>query len=384
MESPVTDTLLLKLRDIVKEEFTVLNAYIDVRDNLPIFVIAEDGQIKERSQRLSERLKPHKLLAVIRRVELFEGTGERSTVIKLAPAPPERKKGSYNVNIALFIITVIAVLFTGWLFATSPALEYIYTNFLHVSYNPIIVMVEYSVAIMAIIGLHELGHIIASRGHDIDASLPYFIPGFYPWGTFGALIVQRSPPPNRDGLFDLGIAGPLTGFLVAIVTVVIGLMLSPTISSAQNAQLVAWLSSQGIDSPGYIPLPLLFEFIMSLLYLGVPSSYTVYAHPVAFAGWVGFVITGLNYFPVGQLDGGHVARSLFGAKYHQILSFVTIFILFILGYWFMAIIVFFLFSGRHPGPVDDVSPLSNSRKIIGILSWFLPVLLLPPMPMLLW
>jgi len=377
---PATDTLLLQLRDIVKEEFIVQNAYIDVRDNLPIFVIAKDGEIKERSQRLSQRLKSHNLLAVIRRVELFEGTGEHSTVIKLVPAPPPKQAGGYKINVILFIATVITVLVTGWFFATSPSLEYIYVNFLHIPYNPFIVMIEYAIAILAIVGLHELGHIIASRGHDIGASLPYFIPGFYPWGTFGALIVQRSPPTTRDSLFDLGISGPLIGFFVSIVTVVLGLMFSPTISSAQNAQLVAWLNAQGFESPGYLPEPLLFQFISYLLFLGVPSSYTIYAHPVAFAGWVGFVITGLNYFPVGQLDGGHVARSLFGTKYHQILSYITVFILFILGYWFMAIIVFFLFSGRHPGPIDDVSPLSKSRKVIGILSWFLPVLLLPPMP----
>jgi membrane-associated protease RseP (regulator of RpoE activity) len=381
---PVTDTFLLQLRDIVKEEFTVQNAYIDIRDNLPIFIIAEDSEIKERSQRLSERLKPHNYLAVIRRVELFEGTGESSTVIKLVHAPPPKQASSYKVNVILFIVTVIAVLITGWFFATSPALEYIYVNFLHVTYNPFIVMIEYAIAILAIVGLHEFGHILASRRHKIEASLPYFIPGFYPWGTFGALIVQRSPPTTRDSLFDLGISGPLVGFLVSIITVIFGLMLSPTISSAQNDQLVAWLSTQGFDSPGYIPQPLLFQFIMSLLFMGVPSNYTIYAHPVAFAGWVGFVITGLNYFPVGQLDGGHVARSLFGTKYHQILSYITVFILFILGYWFMAIIVFFLFSGRHPGPVDDVSPLSTSRKIIGILSWFLPILLLPPMSLMFW
>lgn len=380
---PVTDTLLLQLRDIVKEEFIVHNAYIDVRDNLPIFIIDEDGEIKERSQRLSKRLKSHNLLAVIRRVELFEGTGERSTVIKLVPAPPPRHASSYKVNLVLFIVTVITVLIAGWFFASSPTMLYLYQNILYIPYDPLIVMVEYAIAILAIIGLHEFGHILASRKHHIDASLPYFIPGIY-YGTFGALIVQKSPPPDRDSLFDLGISGPIVGFIVAIVVMIIGLMLSTVITEAQTTQLIQWSVDQGLGEPGDIPQSILFMFILDLMYMGVPSNYTICLHPVALAGWIGFIITGLNYLPVGQLDGGHVARSLFGGKYHQVLTYVTVFILFILQYVFMALLVFFLFAGRHPGPVDDVSPLSNSRKIIGVLSWVLPILLIPPMPLLLW
>jgi membrane-associated protease RseP (regulator of RpoE activity) len=112
--------------------------------------------------------------------------------------------------------------------------------------------------------------------------------------------------------------------------------------------------------------------------LGIPANYTALVHPVAYAGYVGFLITGLNYFPIGQLDGGHVARALFGQRYHRVVSIIGVVILFLFGYWLMALLAFFLFSGRHPGPVDDVSPLSNGRKILGVLSWLIPVLVLPP------
>lgn len=373
----IPDTFLLKLRDIVKEEFTVNYAYIDAYDNLPIFVVELDSKMKERSARLTDRLQPHNLLAVIRKVELFEGTGEKSTVIKLIPAPPPRRASSYTMNIILFIATLITVLFAGWYFATSPGFIYIYTDIFQIPYNPFLVMIAYTIALLAIIGLHEFGHVGASRYHKVEASLPYFIPGFY-YGTFGALIVQRSPPPNRDSLFDLGISGPVVGFIVSVVVVAIGLVLSPILSPSEFSQLTAFLQQLQIP-PSYLPTPILFNLMWAFITFGIPAGYTAYIHPVAFAGWVGFLITALNYFPIGQLDGGHVSRALVGGRYHRIVSFVGIFLLFIFGYWFMALIAFFLFAGRHPGPVDDVSPVSGWRKIIGPISYVMVILLLPPL-----
>lgn len=359
----------------MKEEFAVSYAYIDARDNMPIFVITEDEKMKERSARLTERLRSHNLLAVIRRVELFEGTGERSTVIKLVPGPPPRRASNYVINLVLFIATVVTVLWAGWSFAQSPALFYIYGNFLHIPYAPVVVAVEYGAAILAIVGLHEFGHLLSSRLHRVEASLPYFIPGI-PYGTFGALIVQRSPPSTRDSLFDLGLSGPLVGFVVAVVVVFFGALLSPILSPAQYSELDVYLNSIG-SGLAPLSLPLLFEWIWRLMTLGVPATYTAIVHPVAYAGYVGFFITGLNYFPIGQLDGGHVARALFGQKYHRVVSIIAVIILFFIN-WLMALLAFFLFSGRHPGPVDDVSPLSRSRKILGLLSWFIPVLVIPP------
>ncbi len=363
------DTELLELRDIVKEEFTVSHVFIDPRDNIPRFIIEKDAQIKQRSARLAERLKPYKMLAAFRRMEIFEGTGEFETVIILVPAPQPRKKGSYRVNLALFIATVITVLIAGWGFASSPSQLYTLgfpTNLFPV----IIIMILYATAILAIIGIHELGHVFASRRHGMETSLPYFIPGLY-YGTFGAIIIQRTPPPTRDSLFDLGISGPIVGFLIALVAVVVGLMLSPPVSPG----LETYLGTLGLGLSN-IPDPLLITFIASFMDI----SGNVLAHPVFIAGWLGFLITGLNYCPIGQLDGGHVSRALFGHKYHKIASYIAVFILILVGQIFMAIIAFFLFYGRHPGPIDDVSPLSTSRKIIGVLSFIIPILLIPPFP----
>jgi len=375
----VTDDLLLRLRDIVKEEFDVHYAYVDARTNLPVFVVDTDGRIKERSTRLTEKLRPYGMLAVIRRVEIFEGTGEKHTVIKLVPSPPPRKKASYVWNIVLFLATIGTVLWTGWVLASDPAFLYIHENILHLPYNPFLVMFQFAAAIMGIVGLHEMGHLLASRRHRVEASLPYFIPGLPYYGTFGALIVQRSPPPTRDSLFDLGISGPLVGFLIALIVAILGMMMSPILSPEQYAQLTAWMRMQGRE-PAPLPSPLLFEFLWMLVTMGIPPNYVGYVHPMAFAGWIGFLITGLNYFPIGQLDGGHVARALFGDKYHQVASAIGVLILFLFGFYIMAILALFLFFGRHPGPVDDVSPLSTGRKILGVLSLLLPVLLIPPLP----
>ncbi|MFX1474104.1 MAG: site-2 protease family protein [Promethearchaeota archaeon] len=361
------DTVLLELRDIVKEEFTVTHVYVDPRDNIPRFIIEKDAQIKERSARLAERLKPYKVLAAFRRMEIFEGTGEYETVIILVPAPPPRKKGSYRVSLALFIATVVTVLIAGWSFASSPAQLFV-LGFPSNPFPIIVITFLYAAAILSIIGIHELGHVFSSHSHGMETSLPYFIPGLF-YGTFGAVILQRTPPPTRDSLFDLGISGPVVGFLIACVAVVVGLMLSPPVTP----ELQSYLATLGLGLSS-IPDPLLITFITDLM--GISGS--VLAHPIFIAGWLGFIITGLNYCPIGQLDGGHVSRALFGHKYHKIVSYIAVFILILAGQIFMAIIAFFLFYGRHPGPIDDVSPLSTGRKIVGLLSFLLPILLIPP------
>lgn len=370
------DTTLIELSAIVKEEFTVNHVFVDPRDNIPRFIIEKDPDIKQRSARLAERLKPYKVLAAFRRMEIFEGTGEYETVIILVPAPPPRKKSSYGVNLALFIATIVTVLIAGWSFASSPSQLYVLG--FPTSLTPVIIsMILYAIAILAIIGIHELGHVFSSRSHDMETSLPYFIPGIY-YGTFGAVIIQRTPPPTRDSLFDLGISGPIVGFVIALVAVIVGLFLSTPLSPFQIAEINALLPP-GLEL-GNIPDSLFITFLTTFIMTDIPPGYTLLAHPVYIAGWLGLLITGLNYCPIGQLDGGHVSRALFGHKYHKVVSYIAVGILLLAGQIFMAIIAFFLFYGRHPGPIDDVSPLSTGRKIVGILSLILPILLIPPTP----
>lgn len=176
--------------------------------------------------------------------------------------------------------------------------------------------VLYTLALMGILGAHEMGHYLVARRHNVNVTLPFFIPFPNILGTLGAVIAMREPAPNRRIQFDIGIAGPLAGLVVAIPIVVIGLMLSEV---GTPETILADLPPEVRDATA------LFSEGNSLLYLGLkyavfgkilPNSQgeDVWIHPIAFAGWAGLLVTALNLLPVGQLDGGHVIYGLFGEK----------------------------------------------------------------------
>ncbi|MEM2691147.1 MAG: site-2 protease family protein, partial [Candidatus Bathyarchaeia archaeon] len=174
------------------------------------------------------------------------------------------------------------------------------------------------------------------------------------------VIMQKSLPLNKDSLFDIGASGPLFGFLVAIVATIIGLPYS-----SYN-----WVS----EGTPTLPAPLFFRLFAEFLLPPAPTNgykpgymLVVMLHPVAFAGWIGFFVTMLNLLPAAMLDGGHVARSLFSERIRSILTVLSIVFLVFVS-WPMAIFVLFMSMYRHPGPLDDVSDLSKSRKIfLGVL-----------------
>src|SRR5215831_15509668 len=169
----------------------------------------------------------------------------------------------------------------------------------------------YSVTILAILGCHELGHYFACRYYDVDASLPFFIPvPIFLTGTMGAFIRIREPIPSKKMLFDIGIAGPIAGFVVAVPALFIGLAMSHV------ARLPA-------DSSGMLELgePLLFKFASWLLWGTQPDGYSLNMHPMAFAAWFGLLATALNLFPIGQLDGGHVSYSVLGPRASTYVTF---------------------------------------------------------------
>jgi membrane-associated protease RseP (regulator of RpoE activity) len=215
---------------------------------------------------------------------------------------------------------------------------------------------------LAVLGTHEMGHKITANKKGIAATLPYFIPGPPPFGTFGAVIMQKSLPPNRDALFDIGADGPIAGFIIATVVSVIGLTLtvpSPPVESSSIGVPILWiLLGRLLDSLKMIP--------------SASSGEVLLLHPVAFAGWVGILVTMLNLLPAAMLDGGHVARSILGEKLRFVLTALSILYLAIQGFYPMAILVLFMSMYRHPGPLDDVSALSKSRKLqaVGLIAIF--------------
>jgi membrane-associated protease RseP (regulator of RpoE activity) len=220
-------------------------------------------------------------------------------------------------------------------------------------------------AMIATLGSHEMGHKLTADKHEVEATYPYFIPGIPPLGTFGAVIQQKSLPPNRDALFDIGIAGPIMSFLLSIVFTIVGI----TFSS------YTWIKA----GTATLPVPILFRLIaLAFRPLGtVPPrpegnySLGTTLHPVAFAGWVGMLVTMLNLVPSGMFDGGHVARSVVGRRAHQILSYLGVILLMFVSYP-MAFLALFFAMYQHPGPLDDVSKLTTSRKLaaIGLIAIF--------------
>jgi membrane-associated protease RseP (regulator of RpoE activity) len=219
---------------------------------------------------------------------------------------------------------------------------------------------------MAILGLLETGHKLTANRNGIDATPPYFIPGpppiggFLGIGTFGAVIMQKSLPPNKDALFDVGASGPVVSFILATIATIIGLSFST----------YSWVP---MGSPT-LPVPLLLRLIIPYLPLAskIPPNpghlyeLVIILHPVAVAGWVGMFVTMLNLVPATMLDGGHVSRSLLGEKARAVLTILSVVYLVFVSLP-MAIFVLFLSMYRHPGPLDDVSRLSTSRKLLAVV-----------------
>ncbi len=236
----------------------------------------------------------------------------------------------------------------------------------------------YAIALMVILGVHELGHYLMARRYRIQSTLPYFIPIPFFLGTFGAFIQLRSPVPNRRALFDVGLAGPLAGFVITLPLLVWGLAHSEVIALSEEASL---LNFQAMDPSASVALTLL-----SKLALGgqLTAENALNLHPVAVAGCLGLVVTALNLMPVGQLDGGHIVHAMYGQKMGAIVGHVARFL--VLGLVFVhpelliwAILLFFISVVDEPA-LNDVSQLDTRRDIWGLGALTILVLIVLPAP----
>jgi len=235
----------------------------------------------------------------------------------------------------------------------------------------------YALALMAILGAHEMGHYVMARRYGMRVTLPYFIPVPFALGTFGAFIQLRSPSASRRALFDVGVAGPLAGLVFAIPALLVGLPLS-TVSTAAGPGM-----HLGTDAGSSV-------LLSAIASIAIPDAmatgHVIVLHPLAFAGWLGLLVTALNLIPVGQLDGGHVADAMFGQRSGATIGTVAMVALVLLGlfvwsgllYW--AFIAFFVAGGKGLPPLDDVSALDARRQAIGIFSFGLLVAILLPVP----
>ena len=269
-----------------------------------------------------------------------------------------------SFNLTLFVLTFISTLFMGSYFEGGDPIK-----------NPLSIFLglPYSFTLLAILGAHETGHYLVCRRYNIPATLPYFIPAPPPFilGTFGAVIKIKSRLPDRNALFDVGIAGPLAGLAVAIPACFLGLMFSPV--------QVVGVGEQGLK----LGDSLLFSLISYLVIGHVPKNYDVVLNSVAFAGWFGLLVTAFNLLPVGQLDGGHIIYSILGKK-AETLGKALLVVLLILGFfwpgWFFWSALLIILGFRHPPPVYDFIPLDRKRKILGAFILLIFILTFIPVP----
>jgi len=287
-------------------------------------------------------------------------------------ATPKKKWLSKSfVPRILFVVTVIMVLIDGY-YRTD------FVNSLSFIGSPTEMSILYAFSLIGILGVHESGHLIAAKKHKIKTTWPYFIPGVPVFGipTFGALIQSRGLTINRDILFDVAIAGPIAGLIIAIIVSMFGALTSPVIDNMLADELNDGWQLMEMNMPIFM--------IISLEIFDKGDGHVIMS-PIFFAAWLGFLITFLNLLPAWQLDGGHMARTLLGKKWHKIATYASTGLLAALGYWFMALFILFLSSrSRDMKPLDDISPLSKNRKklfvvivILGFLcaplpSWILP------------
>jgi membrane-associated protease RseP (regulator of RpoE activity) len=233
----------------------------------------------------------------------------------------------------------------------------------------------FSVPLMAILLVHEMGHYLAARRRRLDVSPPYFIPAIPPVGTFGAFIKIRSAIPSKKVLIEVGSWGPLAGSMVAVPVLILGSCLSEIRSVPST--------TDGISI--HFGTSLILEALFFLRFGEFSSSTSIYLHPTAMAAWYGLFITALNLLPMGQLDGGHVIYALFGPRKAQVISFAVFVGLIPLGAllwpgWLLFGILALFIGLRHPEPVDPYTPLDRSGRILGWTAIVLFVLTFIPAP----
>ena len=341
-------------------------------------------------------------------VPLFRDGDDGKQVIFLASSPKiPASTTRVTVNIVLFILTIISMMLTG---AEPPA-----NNSFSGVFRSFLSGWPFALSMMGILFAHEMGHYLACRYYKVPATLPFFIPApiVSPFGTLGAFIAMRGIPKNKRILFDVGVAGPLAGLVIAIPVLIYGLSISklgPIAASAAGTSGVLegnsifYLFSKYLVFGKLLPEPVSMNGLSPLMYW---LQYFFTGHPiplggldvqlsqVAWAGWGGLLVTTLNLMPLGTLDGGHVAYGLFGDRARKIFPFmiglliafsvlpvvVTLSLAAFNFNWLLWAAILFWLGNVRTQPLDDVSALDPKRRALGILVLLLFILLLTPIPL---
>jgi membrane-associated protease RseP (regulator of RpoE activity) len=353
---PPNPNELERLKSVVAQYFPVYETRV-TPFSLVLLVHADPARLELQFDRMRQDLWERKYVCQIRR--------EQGEYIVEVVRRPTRSVWGPVVNLILLIITAASTVAAGaFLYlayiggTTVTGSDFLYGG------------LYFALPLMTILGVHELAHYVMARHHHVEASLPYFIPVPPPYllfGTFGAMISLREPIPDRKALLDIGASGPIAGFLVAVPVTFAGYFLSthaPVLPVTYCGPTIL-----GVSYGGLIFNPSLITGLIGLFF--PPSLLNV--HPLALAGWVGILVTAINLLPAGQLDGGHVARALFGdrsryASYAAVIILVGLALVFgYVGWVLFAVLIVFL-GMRHPPPLNDITPLDGKRLAVGGLA----------------
>lgn len=292
------------------------------------------------------------------------------TILTAIPFVFIEEKPRWVINLLLFIATVFSTLLTGASYgATGPDIN-LWQGW------------PFSLSILLILGAHELGHYFAARYHNVPVTLPFFIPLPFLslFGTLGAFIQLKAPVKNRRALFDVGAAGPLAGLIFAIPLLMYGLATSTV------GPIGPPIPGGAITLEGNSILYALLKISIFGQMLPSPTGIDVHLNQVAWAGWVGLLVTGLNLIPVGQLDGGHVAYVLFGRTAKQLfwpvlLSLGALVLFTGTTMWLLWIFLLYFLGRYHAEPLDDITPLDPRRRALAIITLIIFALVFVPIPL---
>lgn len=294
-----------------------------------------------------------------------DGRGIGSLEVFKGPTAETRRKERIKAAL-LFAATLVTTTFAGWVFSSS-MYEAGHTRGIWVG------AFSFSLSLLLILGAHESGHYFASLRYGIDASPPYFIPFPSIIGTMGAVIRIRSPIPDKDAAVRLGISGPLAGFIVAVPFFIAGALMSrPVPASEFQGDIIMFGDS-------------IFTSVIGGLLVKVPEGQHLLSHPMAIAAWVGIFVTGLNLIPVGQFDGGHLARALLGDKRFRYLCWALIVGMAVMGRfwygWYVWSLIGYLITIRGvPPTMNESKPVSASSKAWAAVGLILFILCFMPVP----
>ena len=351
------------MRDLTIDDVNaIVRKYLDVYevrvapDHLEFYFTFLDERIFERNfESLRLELKKWNIVPMVKK----KGAEYVLYVIKM----PRRRYWSVWINLVFLILTILSTIWVGMGYYES---YYGPTNLVHGLLGGFL---YFSLPLLTILGSHEMGHYFAAKKHHIAASLPFFIPAPTMLGTLGAFISIREPIPDKKSLIDVGLSGPIVGFIVAIPVTILGLIL--------GAQTPAHINVESTNTYLLFHVPLIYQFLQYIC----PSS--AFVHPVSMAGWVGFVVTAINLFPVGQLDGGHVARGVLGEKAKYV-SYGFAAILIALGIFYPGWLIFGIFvlilGLRHPPPLNEIVKLDKKRLAIALTGVLIFAVTFVPIP----